>query len=253
MGNFTPDPSIEWDNEFGEIGRSVNQLARDMEALMESRLEIEKKKHELDYKMLQNQINPHFLYNALNSIKWMATIQNATGIAEMTVSLSRLLMSVAKINKTVVPLSRELALLEDYFVISRYRFGGAVTSRIEVPATYLDCPIPIFTLQPIVENAIFHGIEANGGIGIVTIRAEQAEDGLLDIIVEDNGIGMDSDTVRRVLNNEDGDNQGLFKKVGISNVHTRIQYEFGQEYGIRIESEPSKFTRVMVRIPEGKN
>jgi len=232
------------------IGRSVNQMARETEALMEDRLENEKKKHELEYKMLQNQVNPHFLYNTLNSIKWMASIQNATGIVEMTVSLSRLLMSVAKINKTMVPLTRELGLLEDYFVISRYRFGGSITTEINVPEEFLDSMIPIFTLQPIAENAIIHGIAASSGVGTITIGASLQEDGLLEITIEDNGIGMDEETVRKLLEDE-SDNQGLFNKVGIRNVHARLQYEYGPDCGIRIESEPGKFTRVIVLIPRG--
>jgi len=247
-GDFVPNPHIEWDNEFGEIGRGINQLARDVDALIQSRVESEKRKRDLEYKMLQSQINPHFLYNSLNSIKWMATIQNATGIAEITVSLSRLLKSIAKIDRAVVPLSQELALLEDYFVISRYRYGGSITSQVDVPDELLDCDIPIFTLQPIVENAIFHGIEANGGIGTVSVSACLSGD-VLEVTVEDDGIGMDDDTIQSVLKAEGTDNQGLFQKVGIYNVHTRIQYEFGTEYGLRIESQPGEFTRVIVRIP----
>jgi len=247
-GDFTPNPHIEWDDEFGEIGRGINQLARDVEALIQSRLESEKRKRDLEYKMLQSQINPHFLYNSLNSIKWMATIQNATGIAEITVSLSRLLKSIAKIDRAVVPLAQELALLEDYFVISRYRYGGSITSQVDVPEELMDCDIPIFTLQPIVENAIFHGIEANGGIGTVTVSAKMAGD-VLEITVEDDGIGMDDDTIRGVFETDDTDNRGLFQKVGIYNVHTRIQYEFGTDYGLGIESQPGEFTRVIVRLP----
>ena len=256
-GDFTTDPLIEWDDEFGEIGRGINKLARDVEALMESRLESEKRKRDLEYKMLQNQINPHFLYNSLNSIKWMATIQNATGIAEITVSLSRLLKSIAKINQAIVPLSQEIALLEDYFVISRYRYGGSITSHIDIPEELLGCDIPIFTLQPIVENAIFHGIEVNGGVGTVTVSArvsdgEDTTERSLEITVEDDGIGMDDDTIRKVFEADGPDNQGLFQKVGIYNVHTRIRYEFGAEYGIRIESRQGEFTRVVVKLPLSK-
>ncbi|MCL2362225.1 MAG: sensor histidine kinase [Defluviitaleaceae bacterium] len=230
------------------IARSVNQMAKETENLMESRIEDEKKKHELEYKMLQNQINPHFLYNTLNSIKWMASIQNATGIVEMTVSLSRLLMSVAKTNKALVPLSRELSLLEDYFVISRYRFGGSITTQIDVAEEFLDSPVPIFTLQPLAENAIFHGIEASNRAGTVMVRGQRAGDNFLEIIVQDNGVGMDEDTISKLFEEED-DNQGMFSKVGIRNVHARLQYEFGPEYGIRIESQPGEFTRVIVSIP----
>ena len=88
-GDFSRDPSVEWEHELGDIGRGINDLSENVSELMEKRLEDEKQKQDLEYKMLQSQINPHFLYNTLNSIKWMATIQGATGISEMTTSLSR--------------------------------------------------------------------------------------------------------------------------------------------------------------------
>ena len=229
------------------IARSVNQMAKETERLMESRIQDEKKKHELEYKMLQNQINPHFLYNTLNSIKWMASIQNATGIVEMTVSLSRLLMSVAKTNKTLVPLSRELGLLEDYFVISRYRFGGSITTQVDVPEEFLDCNIPIFSLQPLAENAIFHGFEAGNRAGAVMVTARSVDKNRLEIIVQDNGVGMDEDTIRDLF--VENNSQGLFNKVGVRNVHARLQYEFGAEYGVHVESTFGEFTRVIVSIP----
>lgn len=91
------DRNIEWNSELGDVGRGINRLSQDIVVLMESRVADVKQKQELEYRMLQNQISPHFLYNTLNSVKWMATIQNATGIAEMVTSLSRLLRSISRI------------------------------------------------------------------------------------------------------------------------------------------------------------
>lgn len=113
-GNFERDSSIEWQHELGDIGRSINDLAEDVKTLMDQRIRDENEKREYEYKMLQSQINPHFLYNTLNSIKWMATIQNAPGIAEMTTALSRLLKNIAKGTEKAVLLSAELSLLDDY-------------------------------------------------------------------------------------------------------------------------------------------
>jgi len=248
-GNFTPDPGIEFDNEFGEIGRKINQLARDLDALMEARLENEKKKRDLEYKMLQSQINPHFLYNALNSIKWMATIQCADGIAQMTTSLSRLLKSLAKISKTIVPLKQELALLDDYFIIAHYRYGGSITMTQSVPDSLLSENVPIFTLQPLVENAIFHGIEPNNGVGNICISAAETGDGNFKIIVEDNGIGMDNFAICNALEKSPTDNLGLFHHVGLYNVHTRIVHEFGEPYGLSLESQKGTYTRVTALFP----
>jgi len=230
---------------------AFNQLSKDMTALMESRIDSEKRKRDLEYKMLQNQVNPHFLYNTLNSIKWMASIQKADGIAQMTTSLGRLLKSFAKIDKTVVPLRQELSLLEDYFIISNYRYGGSITFVVDVSEEFLECNIPIFTLQPIVENAIFHGIEANGGVGTVKIGASPTDGGNLEITVEDDGVGMDDTKISKLFE-EGSTGSPMFQNVGIRNVHTRIQYEFGVEYGLRVESELGKFTRVTAVVPPPK-
>jgi len=225
---------------------AFRQLSKDMTLLMESRIDSEKRKRDLEYKMLQNQVNPHFLYNTLNSIKWMASIQKADGIAEMTTSLGRLLKSFAKIDKTVVPLAQELALLEDYFIISNHRYGGSITFVVDVSEEFMECSIPIFTLQPIVENAIFHGIEANDGTGTVKITAGlMGRD--LEITVEDDGVGMDDGKIAKLFKEDAG--RPMFQNVGIRNVHTRIQYEFGAEYGLMIESELGKFTRVTAVVP----
>lgn len=163
-GDFTPSTEIEWNNELGDIGRGINFLAENIEHLIDTRIADAKEKKDLEYKVLQNQINPHFLYNTLNSIKWMTTIQGATGICEMTTSLSRLLRSISKGTKLLIPLSEEIALVKDYFNIQNYRYGGTIIFEVCCEDdTFLDTPIIKFTLQPIVENAIFHGLEPKGG------------------------------------------------------------------------------------------
>ena len=170
QGNFSYDPSIEWEHELGDIGKGINRLSKDVVTLMDKRVEDEKQKKELEYQILQSQINPHFLYNTLNSIKWMATIQNATGIAEMTTSLARLLKSISKGTRQLIPIREELELLKDYVLIQNYRYGGIVKVDYSIPdETLLGYVIPKLTLQPIVENAIFHGIEAKGENGIITV------------------------------------------------------------------------------------
>ena len=135
-------------------------------------MEDERRKQELEYRMLQNEVNPHFIYNTLNSIRWMATIQHAPGIAEMVTAFARLTKSISKGTQKLVPLQEELALLNDYFTIQQYRYGGDLeieVSRIESETLCRDCMIPRFTLQPLVENAIFHGLEPKGGHGSVLL------------------------------------------------------------------------------------
>ncbi len=248
QGDFSSDPSIEWDNELGDVGRGINHLSQSVEELMERRLADEKARQDLEYQMLQSQINPHFLYNSLNSIKWMATIQNADGIAEMTTSLAHLLKNASKGQKILIPLSAELDLLRDYFVIQKYRYGGAITMTEDIEPGLGGALIPRFTLQPLLENAIFHGIEPKGGAGTIALAARRAG-GELELTMTDDGVGMEPDQAAALLSGEESGPVGLFKKIGLSNVHRRVQYEFGTSYGLSIDSEPGAYTRITVRLP----
>jgi len=252
-GDFSYDASIEWENEFGEIGKGINSLSKNIVNLMETRIAAENQQKELEYQILQSQVNPHFLYNTLNSIKWMATIQNATGIAEMTTALSRLLKSISKGTRQEIPIQEELALLKNYVLIQQYRYGGIITVSYQIEEDTLDYQIPKFTLQPLVENAMFHGIEAKGSTGEIKISIEkntfQNQPGIC-ITITDNGIGMSKELIKQVLAGEAEDTQhDFFRKIGIYNVNKRIQFCFGKEYGISITSQVGLFTTMKIQLP----
>ncbi len=255
IGNFSRDQSIEWNHELGQVGRGINNMSENIITLMEKRVSDEKQKKDLEYQILQSQINPHFLYNTLNSIKWMATIQNANGIADMTTALARLLKNVSKGTASMIPLKEELALVKDYFLIQQYRYGGSVSIEYSIETEDLyDCKIHRFTLQPIIENALFHGIEPTGTAGKIVVSAQTAKmpsRKALKINITDNGIGMTQETIDKVLY-DDTDSQNkteFFRHVGISNVNKRIQYDFGPEYGITITSRPGVFTTMTILLP----
>ena len=257
-GDFTADRAVEWNNELGDIGRGINKLAGDVNELLDRRLDDERKKQELEYRMLQNEVNPHFIYNTLNSIRWMATIQHATGIAEMVTAFARLTKSISKGTEKLVPLQEELALLNDYFTIQQYRYGGDLeieVSRIEDERLCQDCMIPRFTLQPLVENAIFHGLEPKGGHGsvLLDISTDPATGDVL-LRLTDDGIGMPPDVVAHLLDEptEAKEKAEKFRHVGLWNVNRRIQYSFGEAYGLTIESEEDIGTEITIRLPYQK-
>ncbi len=255
-GDFRQNPNIEWNNEMGDIGRGVNQLAVNVDQLMTRRLEDQRKHQEMEYRMLQSEINPHFIYNTLNSIRWMATIQHANGIAEMVTSLSRLLKSVSKGNEKLVPLKDELALLNDYFLIQQYRYGGDLemdVAYIEDETICRDCFIPRFSLQPIAENAIFHGLEPAGGAGSILLDI-RTEGGDVVIRMTDSGVGMPAETLHLALAPPTpAQAEEKYRHVGLWNVHKRIQYSFGKAYGLSLESEVGKGTTVKIRLPYQPN
>ena len=258
-GNFTIDHTIEWSNELGDIGRGINHLAGNVEGLLARRLEDQKRKQDLEYQMLQTEINPHFIYNTLNSIRWMATIQNATGIAEMVTAFARLTKSISKSTEKLVPLQDELALLNDYFTIQQYRYGGDIqieVAHIDDEAICRDCMIPRFTLQPLAENAIFHGLEPKGGFGSVLLEIRISPgDGDVLVTMTDDGVGMPPEQVAHLLDPPAtrAAAQDKIRHVGLWNVHRRLQYSFGGSYGLHIESEPGVGTAVTIRLPYHKH
>lgn len=262
-GDFSRDPSIEWKDEFGTIGKGINRMSENVSTLMDKKVEDEKQKKDLEYQILQSQINPHFLYNTLNSIKWMATIQGADGIVEMTTALARLMKNVSKGTSAKIPLREELELVNDYFLIQQYRYGGSITLECRIGDSRLyDGLIHRFTLQPIVENALFHGIGPKGCAGHIVIEAKavtgEGKAAAMRITVTDNGVGMSRETIDKVLKGDAPPNAGFFRQVGISNVNKRIQYDYGERYGISIESEPGSYTSMIITLPfltaqEGKH
>ena len=224
-GDFSREPSIEWNHELGEIGKGINNLSESVTLLMDKRIEDEKQKRDLEYRMLQSQINPHFIYNTLNSIKWMATIQGANGISEITTALSRLLRSISKSTQLLIPIREELSFLEDYFIIQNYRYGGTITFLLQVDdASIYDKKIVRFTLQPLVENAIFHGIEPKGGTGHITVHAfyETASESSvrnIRIDVTDDGVGMSPQKAAQILL-DNNDNKADFSAKSASAMYT---------------------------------
>lgn len=248
-GDFSPDRSIEWNNELGEIGRGINSMGENISHLIQSRMEDQERKYELEYEILQNQVNPHFLYNTLNSIIWMAAAQGSEGIVEMASSLSLLLKSISKKTATVHTLREETDLLQHYFLIQKYRYGGGLTLNCSIGDENLyDCMVPKFILQIVVENAIFHGIEPKGSHGTIKIHIRLSENGDLFISVTDDGIGMTEAQIKAALNNEPASSD-LFRKIGINNIQKRIQYAYGFGYGIKISSSPGSYTTVMITLP----
>jgi len=250
-GDFSRDSETEWNNELGDIGRTINDLSENVYSLMNQRIEDEKQKKDYEYQILQSQINPHFLYNTLNSIKWMATIQNAPGIAEMTTALSRLLKDISKGTNTVISLGHELDLIDDYFTIQSYRYGGTISLNKEIESDdLLECSILRFTLQPLIENAIFHGIEPKGTSGTISIKVYRKDD--IYIEVKDDGVGMDMASAEEFLNDTKKSKSSLFKEIGIGNVNKRLKYEFGEKYGMSIDSVINEYTNITICIPYTK-
>ena len=248
-GNFSPNPGIETDDELGVIGRQINQMSSHVSELMESRIRDEQEKLRLEIKILQAQINPHFLYNTLDSIKWIATMQHNAGIVKVVSALSSLLKNMAKGFNEKVTVRQELDFLDSYVTIEKIRYIELFDVEISVddPSLY-NAQIIKLTLQPLVENSIFSGIEPSGKPGLIQIRV-LSEDQVLRIQVRDNGIGMSEENIARMLTDTSRVTKNYMSGIGLPNVDRRIKLVYGDEYGLHIESQVGVYTCVTVSLP----
>ena len=225
-------------------------MSMSIQRLMNQQLETEHEKRQLELDNLQNQISPHFLYNTLYTIKWMAIIQNAPGITEMLDSLTQIMKNISKNKNSKITLRDELELLNHYITIQRYRYGDSFSYSLEVEnEELLNSLIFKFSLQPLIENAIFHGLSTKKQPGQIHLRVKKEQSDLI-IIITDNGIGISQREINRILSTaEDITEEQIFKKIGLKNINRRLQLEYGEHYGIRIRSELNQFTEVTIRYP----
>lgn len=248
-GDFRKNPEIESNDELGIIGQQINQMSAQVSALMEKRIRDEQEKMGLEIKMLQAQINPHFLYNTLDSIKWIATMQHSAGIVKVVSALSSLLKNMAKGFNEKVTVRQELDFLDHYITIEKIRYIELfdVETTVEDPALY-DARIIKLTLQPLVENSIFSGIEPSGRPGLIQIHID-SKDQVLFIRIRDNGIGIPKEDIARMLTDTSRVSKHYMSGIGLPNVDRRIKLVYGEEYGLHIESQPGVYTCVTVSLP----
>ena len=241
------DKSIEKGrDEIAAIGHAVNAMSLSIAALLERNEALFEEKKRMEIDMLQLQVNPHFLYNTLESMHYLAEIQKNDGIARMSRGLSTLLRNLAKGSSDKILLSEELSLLGDYDEIQQVRYMGMYEIIYSVPEPLLAMRIQKFTLQPLVENAIFHGIEPSGEYGTITISASAVDDDLY-IYITDNGVGMTEDEVKHIFDERKHSKTDM-TGVGVRNINDRIRLIYGEGYGLSFDSEKGKGTRVTVKI-----
>ncbi len=209
----------------------------------------QKQLRKAEFELLQAQINPHFLYNTLDAIVWSAEAGNQKQVVKMVGSLSEFFRSSLNKGKELVRVREELSHARSYLEIQQIRYQDILSYEIEVPEELFEYEIPKITVQPIVENALYHGIKNRRGGGKITINGEEGDNDYR-IIVTDDGIGMDSERLAQITEGLSGKNPGDVKIYGLYNVNERIKLFYGEEYGISIESEYDKGTRVVIRLPK---
>lgn len=243
-GDLSVAISIDRDDELGELSASFNKMVVQLKNLINEKVEHQKKKSDMEFQVLQAQINPHFLYNTLNSIKWLAVIQNIENISEMTSAIINLLKYNMSSKMTLVTLDEEIESIKNYVNIQKYRYGSNFNIEYNLDEKTLGLKILKFILQPLVENSIFHGFKNYKYGGEIRIRSEISGKFLV-IEVQDNGSGIEKGKNESVEN----DAGKMYSGIGLNNVHERIRLYFGSEYGIRIQSEENIGTCIILKLP----
>ena len=248
-GNMNPSIYIGGSMEVEHLGCTLRSTVEQIRQLMQDIVveQEEKRKSELD--ALQSQINPHFLYNTLESITWMIEAQKNEEAVIMISELAKLLRVSLSRGKTIIPVKDELQHSRSYMNIQLVRYKERFQMEFQTDKEIEDYCIVKLVIQPILENAIYYGVGNmdEDDEGKITVRGEKKEDDIY-IIIEDNGMGMRKEVLENILK----DNNKVPKHgsgVGVINVHSRIQLMFGEQYGLEIYSEPDEGTRVVIHIP----
>lgn len=244
-GSFQTRVEVLGNDEIGELSTSYNDMLDTLYALVNRVKEEESAKKDAELKALQYQINPHFLYNTLNSVQWLAVMHGVPQIKELIAALIKLLQSSLGKKGAFVTLEEELEDLRNYILIQQYRFGQGLEVDFQMDPQAGRFVVPRLILQPLVENSIFHGLE--DGTGHIWIEAKISGSALL-LSVTDDGIGMTAEEVEQLLQNE-SEFAGKFSGIGIPNVAEKIKRLYGSPYGISIMSEAGQGTKVVLSLP----
>lgn len=246
-GNMNPKIYVGGTIEVEHLGRTLSRTVRQIRQLMD-RIVIEqeeKRKSELD--ALQSQINPHFLYNTLESIIWMIEGERYKEAVYMVSELSSLFRISLSKGKTIISIEDEVKHARNYMNIQKIRYKNSFTVNFDIQEEILKCCTVKLIIQPLLENAIYYGVEGMDGEGEIYVKGYRKEDDIyIDVI--DNGIGIPQESAHLLLT-EDNHVHKHGSGVGIINVHNRIKLRFGEQYGLEIESEPDEGSTFRIHLP----
>ena len=247
-GNLTVHVEPAGQSEIRTMIHSFNRMVRELKASIEENEQVQQKKHQAEVRALQSQINPHFLVNPRNPIRFMAQVSKFDGIRKMAEALIKILSCSFRGSISFYTVREELDVLDSYLYLMKIRYSDGFEVVYDIDETCMDYKVPRLILQPIVENSIVHGLaEKEDDIGHLTVRLKASGDSLI-FTVEDDGRGMTEEEIRQLLTpreRAEGDNTSI----GVENVLSRLKLNFGSRYGIRMESQPGQYTKTILTIP----
>ena len=243
---------VSHEDEIGQLGQSFNELLDEVDSLISKQYQTELLLNKAEYKALQAQINPHFLYNTLDTMSSIAAISNCPTVSNLSQSLSNIFRYSLDMKNQLTSIAHEIVHLKNFMYVMNVRTQNDIQLEFDISDEISQCLVPKISIQPIVENAIVHGLRNKHGEKKIRVSSFEEGDDLI-ISVEDNGIGMDPTEINLQLENS---NLALVERgnsIGLLNINARARMLFGNHYGITISSEPDKGTTVFLRIPRRFN
>jgi two-component system sensor histidine kinase YesM len=248
---------IDREDEFGFLQRAFNEMASEIHHLVNWVYREQLTRKEAELKALQSQINPHFLFNTLEAINWMAQLNDVPEISDTVSDLSDLMEASIGRDDRLITIEEEFRYADKYISLQKRRFGDKIELIKDIQSDVYDIKIPRLLIQPLIENAVYHGIERNRGRGTINLNAYRDEQGRVCVEVIDNGAGMGPEELEELNARLAMDNDTYFKNlggkkrtsIGIENVNRRIKLFYGENYGLKMESRIGEYTKVTVTIP----
>jgi|LGOV01.1.fsa_nt_gb two-component system sensor histidine kinase YesM len=245
-GNLNSKVEVKGQKELVELGDSFNEMIDEISSLMNEVLNEQMSKRKTQLIALQNQINPHFLYNTLDSILYLSENKRNEDVEQMIVALSKFFRTSISNEKNVIPLSEEIDHIQSYLLIQKIRYHNRFSYTFEIDESLLDFNVLKLGLQPIVENAIYHGINPETEDNIITIRAYRT-DYFVCVEVQNNGYGISEKDIQKIY--EGFKDQSTTKHIGLRNTNQRLQLYYGEKSRLEIKSELDEYTIVRVYFP----
>lgn len=249
-GDFSQRLQVKGSEEIAELTEGFNQMVEDIKKLIDKNYVMVLRERQSELDALQAQINPHFLYNTLDSLYWEAFDSEQFALSEDILAFSKLFRLVLNHGEGETPLSSEVELVSHYLHIQKRRFGKKLGYDIAMEEDILDTVIPKLIIQPFVENAIVHGLERQSEAGYISVKGYK-EGGLLVVQVKDNGVGMSEEQVREILSSQ-SEPQYSSQRIGryaIKNVNERLSLKYNDAFRLEITSQPGEGTLVTIEIP----
>ena len=250
-GNLDADIYMGGSYEIQHLGKSVQDMKYRIKGLMQDIVTEHEEKRKSEFDSLQAQINPHFLYNTLDIIVWQIENEKQSEAVHTVTALARFFrLSLGK-GKNIVTVKAEIEHVKNYLMIQHMRFKNKFDYEFDIEVDVLELSSLKLMLQPLVENAIYHGMEFMDGDGLIKIKAWREADELY-LSVTDNGLGMTEEKVAMVLAGKSNSGNGRGSGIGVKNVNERIKLYFGEDYGLKIDSEPDVGTTIIIHLPAKK-